>query len=512
MKTKHGFRGFFGVLAKLPLALAVLLIFAVSACDDGPDSGKTGNDLKLPTDLQNTEWVHTGGDRVKFGTNTVTVIPVSGTEKTFTLKDSVTVSELSQTTLYFGDSQISDFILCRDGTISSVFLGGVEKAYGWQKVNGGNNNGNNPTFYTVTFNANGGTVLPSSVQVESGKTVWSWPTLAKTTGDTTFWGWYTKNGTTSGDWGNLFTTATPVTADITVYAQWGGKQVEISKNVQLTEANWKAILTEIAGAGIDDVILDLSLCTRSGQYTGGGLSSDGTFDPLYNFSTGKDRISSLILPNAATSIVESSNSSFRSFSNLTSVSSPTVTDIGRRAFFNCIRLTSVNFPAVASIGEYAFSYCYSLNSVSFPAAIIIGDSFRDCTSLKSVSFPAATSIGAYAFGGCISLTDVSLPAATSINGSAFRSTGTTAMTIILKSAAPQLSYELFAEVPSKTVTVKVPSGATGYGTISQTYSGNDTTANWGNGFRGGGWDGTTFINNGGASKINSNITLHIQYQ
>jgi hypothetical protein len=128
MKTKHVFREFFGVIA-----FVALLMFAVSACDDGPDSGKTGNDPKLPTDLQNTEWVHTDGDRVEFGTkNTVTVIPASGAEKTFTLKDSVTVSELSQTTLYFGDSQISDFILCRDGTISFVNLGGVNKSGDWR--------------------------------------------------------------------------------------------------------------------------------------------------------------------------------------------------------------------------------------------------------------------------------------------------------------------------------------------------------------------------------------------
>jgi hypothetical protein len=62
---------------------------------------------------------------------------------------------------------------------------------------------------------------------------------------------------------------------------------------------------------------------------------------------------------------------------------------------------------------------------------------------------------------------------------------------------------------AQTVTVKVPSGATGYGTIPATYSGSNSTANWGNGFRGGGWTGSAFVN---SSYINSNITLKIQYQ
>jgi hypothetical protein len=56
--------------------------------------------------------------------------------------------------------------------------------------------------------------------------------------------------------------------------------------------------------------------------------------------------------------------------------------------------------------------------------------------------------------------------------------------------------------------VKVPSGAEGYGAIPATYSGDDSTETWGNGYRGGGWTGSAFVN---SSKINSKITLVIQY-
>jgi hypothetical protein len=106
---------------------------------------------------------------------------------------------------------------------------------------------------------------------------------------------------------------------------------------------------------------------------------------------------------------------------------------------------------------------------------------------------------------------VSFPAARSIHRFAFSGTGTTALTITLGLSAPSLGYGIFYSSSSaKTVTVKVPSGATGYGTIPNTYSGTDTSVNWGNGFRGGGWDlGGFFVED---IRVNSNITLYVQYQ
>jgi hypothetical protein len=56
---------------------------------------------------------------------------------------------------------------------------------------------------------------------------------------------------------------------------------------------------------------------------------------------------------------------------------------------------------------------------------------------------------------------------------------------------------------NRTVTVKVPNGATGYGTSPT----NTTADNWGNGFRGAGWDGSTT----GSGYINTYITLKIEY-
>jgi hypothetical protein len=61
--------------------------------------------------------------------------------------------------------------------------------------------------------------------------------------------------------------------------------------------------------------------------------------------------------------------------------------------------------------------------------------------------------------------------------------------------------------PGKSVTVKVPSGATGYGTIPATYTTDAAAYNWGNAFRGKGWSSTEGYRTG---VVNSNITLTIE--
>jgi hypothetical protein len=80
------------------------------------------------------------------------------------------------------------------------------------------------------------------------------------------------------------------------------------------------------------------------------------------------------------------------------------------------------------------------------------------------------------------------------------------LTVTLGPEAPTLGTGLFNYVTSsKTVTVKVPSGATGYGSSPA----NSTDACWGNGFRGLGWTGNALVIN---QITNYNINLTIQYQ
>jgi hypothetical protein len=87
------------------------------------------------------------------------------------------------------------------------------------------------------------------------------------------------------------------------------------------------------------------------------------------------------------------------------------------------------------------------------------------------------------------------------------------------SPAPTLDSQIFDYITTaKIVTVKVPSWAIGFTPFSGstvTVSGTDTTANWANGLRGGGWTGSTWnplFSSSGPESINQNITLIIQQQ
>ncbi|MCL2067016.1 MAG: leucine-rich repeat domain-containing protein [Treponema sp.] len=161
------------------------------------------------------------------------------------------------------------------------------------------------------------------------------------------------------------------------------------------------------------------------------------------------------------------------------------------AFLFCTSLTSVSFPAVISIGAGTFINCTSLINADLPLAETIGDNaFMWCESLVSVFFPVVTRVGKMAFRGCISLTNINIPAVTDIGNYAFSVTGDMPLTVTLRETTPpSLGANIFGRyfvsdaVPAKTVTVKVPVGAAGYG-VSPT---NTYDSNWGNGFRGGGW-------------------------
>jgi hypothetical protein len=227
------------------------------------------------------------------------------------------------------------------------------------------------------------------------------------------------------------------------------------------DSGWQQLLDVINTAG-KYVNLDLSACTMSGI----------SFNPNYRVATGKDKILSLILPTAATSIEggRTNYSAFRNFTNLKSISGTNI----------------------ITISESAFS---------------------DRQSLQSVDFPKATSINNTAFAGCVSLQNVNLPKVTDIGYYAFEFSGAT-LSITMGSTAPTLGLLIFNSGAKRTVTVKVPAGATGYTpfTGSTVTINSGTDENWANGLRGGGWDGTKWATNGGTSYINQNITVIIERQ
>jgi hypothetical protein len=210
--------------------------------------------------------------------------------------------------------------------------------------------------------------------------------------------------------------------------------------IPLNPTSWTGIISAIQTAG-QDVNLDLTLCQLSG----------GVFDPdPADFSAvGKSRIIELTLPDAATSIIGTLGAVVPTFVGFDSLQ----TVIARN---------------VIDVGDFAFVGRSLLHSVELPHATIIGDNaFQSCTSLANLYIPAITTFGARVF----------------------ESTGTQALNITMGFTAPSVLEQTFDMAGNgKTITVNVPTVATGYGalpvSISGPYSG---TPAWGYGFRSFGW-------------------------
>jgi hypothetical protein len=176
----------------------------------------------------------------------------------------------------------------------------------------------------------------------------------------------------------------------------------------------------------------------------------------------------------------------------------------------------VSLPAsLTGIGNNPFAGCSSLTTITVAAANsayraeggkLLSKDGRTLigwpTASATVTLTGITSVDDWAFYGCTGLSTLSLPEATSIGERAFGYTGAQELSITLGATAPNLGVEMFYGVTSKTVTVTVPSGASGYGSTPT----DTTTTTWGNGFRGGGWDGSAMID---SSTVNSYIDLRI---
>ena len=93
--------------------------------------------------------------------------------------------------------------------------GNVTLTAQWQATGGGNDGGSGSTNLTVTFDLQGGTAtFPLTQTVRSGERI-SEPTPPPTRENFTFAGWYTAEAG-----GAQFNFATPITANITIFARW----------------------------------------------------------------------------------------------------------------------------------------------------------------------------------------------------------------------------------------------------------------------------------------------------
>jgi len=141
--------------------------------------------------------------------------------------------------------------------------------------------------------------------------------------------------------------------------------------VPLDSTAWNDLLTALDSTPYY-VDLDLSACTR-GTSTGlEGLDSNGVFDPDSGVVIGKDKIVSLVLPDAADSIADwdGSNPTFNGFINLLSLDTSTmITVIGDNAFEGIGLYSVIIGNKVMTIGDWAFSN-NNLTSVIIPNNVI----------------------------------------------------------------------------------------------------------------------------------------------
>jgi hypothetical protein len=171
-------------------------------------------------------------------------------------------------------------------------------------------------------------------------------------------------------------------------------------------------------------------------------------------------------------------------------------------------------PGVAGAGEwYIVSLVLPDDAERIRAeADTISATFRYFTALTGVAGAGVKTVGGYAFSYCTALEAVNLPAVTSIGIGVFLPSSGMSLSLTLGNTAPSVGIGMFnyffiGFVKTITVTVRVPSGATGYGTVPGTYTGADRTNNWGNAFRDMGWDGTSYL----SGAVNTFITLNIRY-
>ena len=325
-------------------------------------------------------------------------------------------------------------------------------------------------IYTVTFDANGGSVDESSRRVVADSTVGTLPTPTRT--GYSFAGWWT-----SATGGAQISASTKITGAVTYYAHWAVNQCQVTFN-----ANGGSVIEASRMVAEGGPVGTLPTPTRSGYIFDGWFTSESegtqisastviscavtyyahwtwtdqpilTIDPA-GVLTGVDLngYTDIVVPVGVTSI---GSSAFKGCSGLTSVTIPnSVTSIGAGAFEGCSGLEEITLPFVGacrgdagrddSLFGYIFGrtsytgstktwqqyssswYAYyipsSLRRVVVTDETVLGyGAFSGCSGLTSVTMPdSVTSIGSYAFYDCSGLTSVTIPdSVTSINNYTF---------------------------------------------------------------------------------------------
>ena len=310
---------------------------------------------------------------------------------------------------------------CKNDTVAEQTGDGTGSGSG----NQGTGDPEQPVTYTVSFNTNEGSTVPSQT-LERGKTATkpADPTLE----NNVFGGWYSDEELTS-----EYDFTTPVTGSFTLYAKW-------VKRIEVTAYNVSTVIEGLTGDGSYILVVTGELNDLSAITT----ALDEKPNAKVNLDLSK-----------VSGLTEIGPEAFRGCSGLTSISIPSSVEIIKfLAFEDCSGLTSIDIPeGVTTIGAGAFDGCSSLNIIvneynttyssedgmllnkekttliAYPSAkgtvtnvptsvtTIVDSAFYGCSGLTSINIPeGVTTIGAAAFDGCDSLTSISIPKGVKIIG------------------------------------------------------------------------------------------------
>ena len=281
-------------------------------------------------------------------------------------------------------------------------------------------NGSSSTYYTITFDANGGSLSTTSKTVVGGTAMGYSPTPYRL--GYQFDGWFTAT-----EEGVQYTSDTVVNGNITLYAHWT-----------------RIVLLE--GYCGDNLYFIL--------YADGGLEFSGYGDMTSHPWTNKysKRVYEVSMPQEVTSLCASA---FEGCQYMQPFDLPNITTIPTKAFRECTSLESINLPdQITIISDYSFENCTNLKTVNIPkllknigglafASTAInsieipksletagiapyswsddGGPFKNCNELKSVTIEnGSVQIPSHLFGGCTGIEEITIPdTVTSIKDYAF---------------------------------------------------------------------------------------------
>jgi uncharacterized repeat protein (TIGR02543 family) len=307
------------------------------------------------------------------------------------------------------------------------------------------------TIFTVTFDANGGSVSPDTITAISGSAIGDLPVPDDRYGYI-FKGWFTAASE-----GEQVSETTSVVANITYYAQW---ETLTDDYYEYEVSGENATITGYNGPGGD-----ISIPSKIEGYTVTAIGE--------NAFRSCSSLTGVTIPDGVTSIGENA---FIDCGGLTGITIPdSVTLIGEGAFYGCSSLPDITIPAgVTSIGTWAFSYCRSLTEINVDPGNEVYYSENGVLFNKSkttlIAYPggktipyvipdSVTSIGNVAFAYC-RLTGITIPnSVTSIGNSAFLSSSLTS--IFIPNSVTSIDRHAFENCRSLTE-IKVDSANTVY--------------------------------------------------